>query len=103
MSAPKTRATLLIEGSFRELVEELADYIDNLKKQAEGATTLRSELTPLLEKYSSAEESANEDETKSTRDTVLQQLVSNANTLVGAPERGISRQTHPSQQSIINK
>lgn len=84
------RNTLLIEGSFRELVEELADYIDTSKKpQGESAATLRSDLTPLLEKYSSAEESGDQSNIEATRDDVLEQLVANANALSSAPERGM--------------
>ena len=85
----ENRNTLLIEGTFRELVEELADYIDNLRKLQEGATTLRSEITPSLENYSAAEESGNSDGLDATRDEVLKTVVGNSNALISAPERGM--------------
>jgi translation initiation factor 3 subunit M len=64
--------TLLIDGSFEELVNELATYIDNLKNA--GDTTLATEIAPLLE--------------QSKKDDVLKKLVLASAALHNAPEKG---------------
>ncbi|KAF2454891.1 eukaryotic translation initiation factor 3 subunit M [Lineolata rhizophorae] len=48
MPAPTT--TLLIEGSFEELADELAHYVDNLKKtHGDESSNIQSEIQPLLQ------------------------------------------------------
>ncbi|CAF9924664.1 MAG: hypothetical protein HETSPECPRED_005647 [Heterodermia speciosa] len=71
---PGPTNTLLIEGTFEELVDELAQYIDDLrKKQSEDSPLLRSEITPLLEQGS--------------KDDALKRLVSGSSILNSAPEK----------------
>ena len=73
MPAPSN--TLLIDGSFEELSEELAQYIDDIRKrQGEEASNTRSEIARLLEQGS--------------QDDVLKKLVSSSVTLNAAPEKG---------------
>lgn len=87
---PGTRNTLLIEGTFRELVEELADYIDNLRKtQDESAASLRTDVAQPLEKYAEAEESRDEDAVESARDDVLKLITQGSAILNQASERGM--------------
>lgn len=67
--------TLLIEGSFEELADELAHYIDEVKKKiSEDNAALQSEITPLLE--------------QSQKDEVLKKLVIGSSALNTAPEKG---------------
>ena len=72
---PAPTNTLLIEGTFEELVDELAQYIDDVrKKQSEDSALLRSEITPLLEQGS--------------KDEALRRLVTSSSILNSAPEKG---------------
>ena len=83
MTAPTS--TLLIEGSFTELADEFAQYIDALRKN-EGAS-LQSEVAPLIEPLRQQEQSEEEPDRKQ-RDEVLKKLVGAAAVLNAAPERG---------------
>ena len=75
MPAPSN--TLLIEGSFEELAEELAHYIDEIKrKQGDDGAGLQAEVTPLLE--------------QSYKDEALKKLVTGSAVLNTAPEKGLS-------------
>ncbi|KAA8642142.1 hypothetical protein EYZ11_011480 [Aspergillus tanneri] len=85
MPAPTT--TLLIEGSFSELADEFAQYIDALRK-AEG-TTIQAEISPLLEPLRQQEQTDAQPDTKQ-RDEVLKKLVSAAVVLNTAPEKEIT-------------
>ena len=68
--------TLLIEGSFAELSEELAHYLDEiLKKQPDRAAHTWAEVEPLLQEGS--------------EDDVLKKLVTASAALNAAPERGV--------------
>ena len=72
---PAPLNTLLIDGSFEELSEELAQYIDDIRKrQGEDNSNLRGEIAPLLE--------------KEQQDDVLKKLVSSSAALNAAPEKG---------------
>lgn len=84
MPAPTT--TLLIEGSFSELADEFAQYIDALRKTEEG-TTLQAEISPLLEPLRQQEQTDAQPDAKQ-RDEVLKKLVSAAAALNTAPEKG---------------
>ena len=84
MPAPTT--TLLIEGSFSELADEFAQYLDALRK-SEGTTTIQAEISPLLEPLRQQEQSDAEPDRKQ-RDEVLKKLVSAASVLNSAPEKG---------------
>ncbi|KAJ5092131.1 Eukaryotic translation initiation factor [Penicillium alfredii] len=83
MPAPTT--TLLIEGSFSELAEEFAQYVDALRKEG----NLQSEIAPLLQPLRQQEQSEGEPDLKQ-RDEVLKKLVSAATALNGAPEKEIT-------------
>lgn len=80
---PAPTNTLLIEGSFSELAEEFAQYIDTLRKDE----TLQSEIAPLLQPLREQEQSEAEPDLKQ-RDEVLKKLVGAATALNGAPEKG---------------
>ncbi|KAJ6043470.1 uncharacterized protein N7446_001670 [Penicillium canescens] len=83
MPAPTT--TLLIEGSFTELADEFAQYIDALRKEG----SLQSEIAPLLEPLRQQEQSEGEADLKQ-RDEVLKKLVASATALSAAPEKEIT-------------
>lgn len=80
---PAPTNTLLIEGSFSELADEFAQYIDALRKEG----SLQSEIAPLLEPLRQQEQSEGEADLKQ-RDEVLKKLVSSATALNSAPEKG---------------
>jgi translation initiation factor 3 subunit M len=80
---PAPTNTLLIEGSFSELSDEFAQYIDTLRKEG----SLQSEIAPLLEPIRQQEQSEGEPDLKQ-RDEVLKKLVGAATVLNGAPEKG---------------
>lgn len=80
---PAPTNTLLIEGSFSELAEEFAQYIDTLRKEG----SLQSEIAPLLEPIRLQEQSEGEPDLKQ-HDEVLKKLVGAATVLNGAPEKG---------------
>ncbi|MBE7180192.1 MAG: hypothetical protein INR71_03120 [Terriglobus roseus] len=72
---PAPANTLLIEGSFEELADELAVYIDNLKKnQGEESAAVQSEVSQALQ--------------QEKRDDALKSLVGAASVLHSAPEKG---------------
>lgn len=76
---PGPSNTLLIEGSFEELADELSHYIDEVKrKQGDNSTAVQTEITPLLE--------------KNQKDDVLKKLVTGSAVLNSAPEKGETRQ-----------
>ncbi|PWY67690.1 hypothetical protein BO83DRAFT_365537 [Aspergillus eucalypticola CBS 122712] len=79
--------TLLIEGSFTELADEFAQYIDALRK-SEASSSLQSEISPLLQPLREQEQSEAEPDRKQ-RDEVLKKLVSAAVVLNSAPEKEI--------------
>ncbi|CAI7579210.1 unnamed protein product [Penicillium pancosmium] len=83
MPAPTT--TLLIEGSFSELAEEFANYIDSLRKEG----SLQSEIAPLLQPIREQEQSEGEPDQKQY-DEVLKKIVGAATALNGAPEKEIT-------------
>ncbi|KAI9778667.1 MAG: hypothetical protein M1835_004870 [Candelina submexicana] len=71
---PGPSNTLLIEGTFEELADELAVYIDGIKNaQNEGSGAVQAEITPLLE--------------KGEKDNALRRLVVGSATLNSAPEK----------------
>lgn len=72
---PSPSNTLLIEGSFEELADELAHYIDEVKKKSgEDVATIQSEISPLLE--------------QGQKDEALKKLVIGSTILNTAPEKG---------------
>lgn len=75
INMPGPTNTLLIEGSFQELADELAHYIDEVqKKHTPDNANLQAEITPLLE--------------KGQKDEVLKKLVTASDVLNTAPEKG---------------
>lgn len=75
MPAPSN--TLLIEGSFDELADELAHYIDDVrKKPGDEGSGIQAEIAPLLE--------------KGQKDEALKKLVTGSTALNSAPEKGQS-------------
>ena len=74
---PGPSNTLLIEGSFEELADELSHYLDEVKrKQGDTNTAIQTEITPLLE--------------QNQKDEVLKKLVTGGAVLNSAPEKGSS-------------
>jgi len=72
---PRPTNTLLIEGSFEELADELAHYIDEVqKKQTPESANTQAEVAPLIE--------------KGQKDEVLKKLVRSSEVLNSAPEKG---------------
>jgi translation initiation factor 3 subunit M len=77
---PGPNTTMLIEGSFEELAEELAQYIDGLKKAGGDETSsIQSESAALLK--------------DNKKDEVLKKLVMGSQTLNQAPEKGTMRRS----------
>ena len=72
---PGPTNTLLIEGSFEELADELAHYLDEVKrKDSDAQTTIQTDIAPLLE--------------QNQKDEVLKKLVTGGAVLNSAPEKG---------------
>lgn len=86
--------TLLIEGTFTELVDELAQYVDALRKSAGTEGSLREEIAPALDKLREKEGSeqeqseAEQKQVLSQRDEVLKKVVVACQLLNSAPEKG---------------
>ena len=73
---PGPKNTLLIEGSFEELTDEFAQYIDTLKKsQGDESSNIQQEAADLLK--------------ENKKDEVLKKLVVGAQALNQAPEKGM--------------
>ncbi|MCJ1311586.1 hypothetical protein MMC25_005259 [Agyrium rufum] len=71
---PGPSNTLLIDGSFEELTDELAHYLDELKtKQGDDGADVQSEVAPLLE--------------QGKMDLALRKLVTASSILNSAPEK----------------
>jgi translation initiation factor 3 subunit M len=72
---PGPTTTLLIEGSFEELADELAQYIDNLKKsQGDESSKIQQETA--------------EDLKDNKKDDALKKLIMGSQSLNQAPEKG---------------
>jgi translation initiation factor 3 subunit M len=72
---PGAKTTLLIEGTFEELTDEFAQYIDSLKKsQGDDSTNLQAESAELLK--------------ENKKDDLLKKLVVASLALNQAPEKG---------------
>ena len=97
MATPPTN-TLLIEGTFTELVDELAQYVDALRNkiQSEGSapSAVRTEIGPTLESLRGKEQAEQEltaEQNKQVlkeRDDVLKKVVVSCAALNSAPEKG---------------
>lgn len=71
---PAPTNTLLIEGSFEELCDEMATYIDNLNDAQGQQTSIQSQIAPLLQ--------------EGKQEDALKKVVSASSVLNSAPERG---------------
>ena len=93
---PASTNTLLIEGSFAELADELAQYIDAIRKTQSEGSSLQTEVAPALEQLREQEQaeeelsSAQRQQILEQRDSVLKKLVVAAVALNAAPEKGDS-------------
>jgi hypothetical protein len=88
---PGPSNTLLIEGSFCELTEELAQYLDPLLKSEPGAG-LEADIEPALKEIrekEQAEEPSDPDALQKKKDEVLKKIVGKASVLNSAPEKGM--------------
>lgn len=79
-------STLLIEGSFPELAEELAQYLDTLNESAGVHSSIESDLSQIREAES--QESPDNAKIQKSRDDVLKKIITKATLLNAAPERG---------------
>ncbi|KAL8803210.1 MAG: hypothetical protein Q9182_003311 [Xanthomendoza sp. 2 TL-2023] len=71
---PGPTNTLLIEGSFEELADELAHYLDEVKrKDGDANSTIQTDIAPLLE--------------QNQKEDVLKRLVTGGAVLNSAPEK----------------
>jgi hypothetical protein len=88
---PGPSNTLLIEGSFSELAEELAQYLDNVNK-ADTNSGLQNEIASSLaeiREQEQAEEPVEAASTQKKKDDVLKKVVGRASVLNTAPEKGL--------------
>lgn len=106
MPAPST--TLLVEGNFPDLINELVEYVDNLKKtqnqnnEESAASTLKTDVEGPLGQYTQAEEAGDQAKVLNAREDVLKVIVPAAsNVLNTAPERGMFRISSNKQRDII--
>ncbi|EEQ91847.1 eukaryotic translation initiation factor 3 subunit M [Blastomyces dermatitidis ER-3] len=84
--------TLLIEGTFTELADELAQYIDAIRKVEKG---VNAEITPALDALREMEQTeepsaAQSQQILAKRDEVLKKIVVAAPALNAAPEKEIT-------------
>ena len=72
---PGSTNTLLIEGSFEELSDELAHYVDEIRRrQGDDTASIQADITPILE--------------QGQKDEALKKLVTGSAVLNAAPEKG---------------
>jgi translation initiation factor 3 subunit M len=69
-----TTNTLLIEGSFEELADELAQYIDTVKKSTDSEEQIQPEIQKHLQ--------------DGKKEEALKRLVTSSIALNSAPEKG---------------
>lgn len=81
-----TTSTLLIEGSFPELAEELAQYLDTLSEGAGISASIEGDLNSIREAES--QESPEEESIQKSKDDALKKIITKATVLNAAPERG---------------
>lgn len=86
-----TTSTLLIEGSFPELAEEFAQYLDNLSEGAGIFASIEGDLNSIREAES--QETPEEQSIQKSKDDVLKKIITKATILNGAPDRGMKTQS----------
>jgi translation initiation factor 3 subunit M len=87
---PGPSNTLLIEGSFGELADELAQYLDTVSK-SEAGSGVQSEISSTLgeiREKEQAEEPVDPASIQKQKDEVLKKIVGKAVVLNSAPEKG---------------
>jgi translation initiation factor 3 subunit M len=87
---PGPSNTLLIEGSFSELADELAQYVDTVSK-SEADTGIQNDIARSLGEIREKEQSEEPVDAASIqkqKDEVLKKIVGNAGVLNSAPEKG---------------
>jgi translation initiation factor 3 subunit M len=87
---PGPSNTLLIEGSFSELADELAQYLDTVSK-SEAGSGVQSEISSTLgeiREKEQAEEPVDPASIQKQKDEVLKKIVGKAAVLNSAPEKG---------------
>lgn len=87
---PGPSNTLLIEGTFEELADELSHYLDEVKKkEGDTSTAIQTEIAQLLE--------------QNQKDEVLKKLVTGSAALNSAPEKGAKceRLAHMAGQCLM--
>ena len=88
---PGPANTLLIEGSFSELSEELARYLDSLSK-TDPTSGVEASIAPYLtaiREQEQAEEHSESTSEQKQKDDLLKQLVGNAAIINNAPDKGM--------------
>ena len=75
ITMPAPVDTLIIDGSFVELSDELAQYIDDIKKKQGVESNLKAEISPLLQ--------------QNRQEEALKKLVLASSVLNSAPEKGM--------------
>lgn len=95
---PAPTNTLLIEGSFSELAEEFAQYLDALRKS--DGPSLHADVSPLLQPLRQQEQNDDQPDLKQ-RDELLKKLVGAASVLNSAPEKGESQSPQSSITSML--
>ena len=101
---PGVANTLLIEGSFSELAEELSQYVDSVAK-AEDRAGLQAEVEPILASIREAEQSQEPPDDASlqqSKDDALKKIVTKASALNNAPEKGGPFFRHKTVRGINN-
>lgn len=87
---PGPSNTLLIEGSFSELADELAQYLDTIHK-SEADSGIQSEIAVTLgtiREKEQGEEPVDPTSIQKQKDEVLKKIVGKAAVLNTAPEKG---------------
>jgi translation initiation factor 3 subunit M len=86
---PVPTNTLLIEGAFSELAEELAQYIDNLAKvEGNGVQADIQQSLSKLKELEASSESPDQATELNAKNDILKKIVTKAQILNTAPERG---------------
>jgi translation initiation factor 3 subunit M len=92
---PGSSNTLLIEGSFSELADELAQFIDGVQKPEEGSG-VHADVKPVLDEIQQIEQaedpqSVDQAKLEELKNDALKKIVTKASALNNAPEKGEDR------------
>jgi translation initiation factor 3 subunit M len=94
---PGPSNTLLIEGSFSELADELAQFIDGVQKPEDGSG-VQGDAKPTLEQIQQIEQaedpqSVDQTQLDGLKNEALKKIVGKASALNNAPEKGMEVDT----------